>query len=89
MGEIPPQNPHFPTTRDLLKKTSIFHWTDAHECTLRELIAIMVKLAPLTLFDPLRPLFLICDGSATGVGAISTHDVEQREIRLFSVHPES
>ena len=65
---------------DLLKKTSRFHWTDAHECTLRELIAVMVKSAPLTVFDPRRLLFLICDGSATGVGAILTHDVEQREI---------
>ena len=65
---------------DLLKKTSRFHWTDAHECALRGLIDAMIKSAPLTVFDPLKPLFMICDGSATGVGAILTHDVEQREI---------
>lgn len=65
---------------DLLKKTSKYLWTDDHENILRKLIDTMVKSAPLTIFDPQRPLFLICDGSATGVGAILTHDSEQKEI---------
>jgi len=40
----------------------------------------MVNSSPLTIFDPSRPLYLVCDGSSAGLGAIITHDQEQREI---------
>ena len=65
---------------NLPRKTSRFHWTPAHESILRGLISTMIKSTSLTVFDPLKPPFFTCNGSANGIGAVLTRDTEQREI---------
>ena len=65
---------------DLLKKDARFLWTRQHENTFRQLISAMVKATNLCIFDSHKPLFLTCDGSATGIGALLTHDKNQTEI---------
>ena len=65
---------------ELLKKDARFRWTRTHELTFRQLITEMMKTTKLCIFDPKKPLFLTCDGSATGVGAVLTHDKDQKEI---------
>ena len=64
---------------DLLKKDAHFLWTRQHENTFRQLISVMIKATNLCIFDPHKPLFLTCDGSVTGIGALLTHDKNQTE----------
>ena len=42
---------------NLLRKTSRFHWTAAHESILRGLISTMIKSTPLTVFAPPQFIF--------------------------------
>ena len=65
---------------ELLKKNICFTWTNRHESILRRLVDDIAAAVPLTMFDSSRSLFLCCNASDKGIGAVLSHDVEQKEI---------
>ena len=65
---------------ELLKKNIRFTWMNRHESVLRRLVNDIAAALPLTMFDSSWSLFLCCDASDKGIGAVLSHDVEQEEI---------
>lgn len=58
---------------DLLHKEAVWKWSKEHEDVFNQSKKWVCTDSVLTLYDPNKPLRLICDGSPRGVGAVLAH----------------
>lgn len=69
---------------NLLKKDIKFDWTSQCEDTFNKIKDIMIQEVNLTHFDPSRDLFLVCDASSIGVGAVLLQKEENNLLKPIS-----
>lgn len=58
---------------DLCKADTEFAWTDAHEQCFKKSKQLMLSNVRLVHYDPKLPLYITCDASGYGVGAVLSH----------------
>lgn len=64
---------------DLCKSGSEFLWTDECERVFQESKMLLSSEDVLTHFDPTKPIFITCDSSGYGVGAVLSHKIDGKE----------
>jgi hypothetical protein len=64
----------------LLRKNVRFVWNREAERALRLIISEVSKSIGLAMFDESKPIFLSCDASLKGLGAVLSHDREQKQV---------
>lgn len=64
---------------EILKKNVRFQWTSQLE-DLRSMISEIVHSMGLTMFDDEKDIFLTCDASMKGLGAVLSHDRDQKDL---------
>lgn len=61
---------------DLCKGDTDFCWTEECEQTFQESKKLITSENVLTYYDPLKPIFITCDSSGYGVGAVLSHKIK-------------
>ncbi len=64
---------------NLCKNSTEFLWTDECERVFQESKTLLSSDDVLTHFDPTKPIFITCDSSGYGVGAVLSHKIDGKE----------